>query len=34
MWKLLFFMHIVNILKFLGQGSKVEQFVIDWLYHV
>ena len=30
MWKLLFSMHIVNILRFLGQGSKVEQFVTDW----
>ena len=34
MWKLLFCMHIVNILLFLGQGSKVEQFVTDWLYPV
>ena len=34
MYKLLFCMHIVNILSFLGQGSKVEQFVTDWLYPV
>ena len=30
-----FSIHIVNILRFfLGQGSKVEQFVTDWLYRV